>query len=84
MICPETSFVISNMLTWLLPLNTGRSASSALIMGSLFLVLKTVLLDVVPELFGELGTGKRLRTDNGGKFVVGLHRSHEGGIRLAF
>lgn len=27
---------------------------------SLFLVLKTVLLDVVPELFGELGTRQRL------------------------
>jgi hypothetical protein len=28
---PETSFVISNMLTWLFPLKTARSASSALI-----------------------------------------------------
>ena len=52
--------------------------------GSLFLVLTTVLLDVVPKLFGELGTWDRLRTDNCGQFVVGLHGSHEGGIGLAF
>ena len=51
---------------------------------SLFLVLTTVLLDVVPELLGELGTRDRLRTDNCGQFVVGLHGFHEGGIRLAF
>ena len=51
---------------------------------SLFLVLKTVLLDVVPELFGELGTWDRFGTNDGGEFVVGLHRSHEGGVRLAF
>ena len=31
---------------------------------SLFLVLKAVLLDVVPELLGELGTRQRARTDN--------------------
>jgi len=29
--CFETSFVISNMLTWRFPPNTARSASSALI-----------------------------------------------------
>ena len=51
---------------------------------SLFLVLKTVLLDVVPELFGELGTRQRLRTNNGCELVVGLNRSHEGGVRLTF
>jgi hypothetical protein len=49
-----------------------------------FFILKTVLLDVVPKLFGELGTWNRFRTNNGGEFVVGLHWSHEGGIRLAF
>src|SRR4029453_18688603 len=35
--CFETSLVISNILTWLLPLNTGRSESSALIMVRFFL-----------------------------------------------
>jgi hypothetical protein len=34
---PETSFVISNMLTWLLPLKTGRIASLALICVLFFL-----------------------------------------------
>ena len=31
-----------------------------------FFILKTVLLDVVPELLGELGTWNRFRTNNGG------------------
>src|SRR4029453_6552008 len=35
--CFETSLVISNILTWLLPLNTGLSESSALIMVRFFL-----------------------------------------------
>ena len=51
--------------------------------GSLLFVLTTVLLDIVPELLGQLGTWQRLRTDNCGQFVVGLHGSHEGGVRLA-
>ena len=37
LMCPETSLVISNMLTWLLPLKTGLSESSALIMVLFFL-----------------------------------------------
>jgi hypothetical protein len=49
-----------------------------------FFILKTVLLDVVPELLGELGTWNWFRTNNGGEFIIGLHRPHEGGIRLAF
>jgi hypothetical protein len=53
-------------------------------LSSLFLVLKTVLLDVVPKLFGELGTWQRLGSDDRRKFIVGLDRSHEGGIWLAF
>jgi hypothetical protein len=53
-------------------------------LGSLFLVLKAVLLDVVPKLFGELGTWQRPRADDRRKFIVGLDRSHEGGIWLAF
>ena len=52
--------------------------------GPLFLILAAVLLDVVPEFLGELGTWERLGTDNRGKFIVGLHWSHEGGVRLAF
>ena len=51
---------------------------------SLFLILATVLLDVVPEFLGELGTGKRFRTDDGGKLFVRLHRSHEGGVGFTF
>ena len=35
--CFETSFVISNMLTWRLPPNTARSLSSALIIVRLVL-----------------------------------------------
>ncbi len=53
-------------------------------LSSLGPVLKTVLLDVVPELFRELGTWQRSGTDDSGEFVIGLDRSHEGGIRLAF
>src|ERR1051325_9438885 len=52
--------------------------------GPLFLILATVLLDVVPEFLGELGTWERLGADDCGKFVVGLHRSHEGGVRFTF
>ena len=51
---------------------------------SFFLILATVLLDVVPELLGELGTGKRFRADDCGKLFVGLHRSHEGGVGFTF
>jgi hypothetical protein len=42
--CFETSFVISNILTWLLPLNTGLSESSALIMVRFFLSWQPCLL----------------------------------------
>src|SRR5439155_25913956 len=52
--------------------------------GSLFLILTTVFLDVVPKFFGELGPRQRSGANNGSEFVVGLHRSHEGRIRLAF
>jgi hypothetical protein len=52
--------------------------------GSLFLILTTVFLDVIPKLLGELRTWDWFRTYNGREFLVGLHRPHEGGIRLAF
>ena len=42
--CFETSLVISNILTWLLPLNTGLSESSALIMVRFFLSWQPCLL----------------------------------------
>src|SRR4029450_2682718 len=42
--CFETSLVISNILTWLLPLNTGLSESSALIMVRFFLSWQPFLL----------------------------------------
>ena len=51
---------------------------------SLGFVLKTVLLDVVPKLLRQFGTGQRRRADNSGELVIGLDRSHEGGIGLAF
>jgi hypothetical protein len=47
-------------------------------------VLKTVLLDVVPELFGELRTRYRFRTHDSRELVVRLDWSHEGGIGFAF
>ena len=53
-------------------------------LSSLRFVLKAVLLNIVPELFGELGTRQRLGTDNSGELVVRLDWSHEGGIGLAF
>ena len=52
--------------------------------GPFFLILATVLLDVIPELLGELGTGERFGANDRGKFFVGLHRSHEGGVRFTF
>jgi hypothetical protein len=51
--------------------------------GSLFLVLTTVLLDVVPKFLGEFRTRERFRTDDCSKFIIGLDRPHEGGVRLA-
>jgi len=51
--------------------------------GPFLFVLQTILLDVIPEFFGELRTREWFRTDNGGKFIVRLYRSHERGIRLA-
>jgi hypothetical protein len=53
-------------------------------LSSLRFVLKAVLLDVVPKLLGQLGTGQRCRADDSGELVIRLDRSHEGGIRLAF
>ncbi len=53
-------------------------------LGSLGFVLKAVLLDVVPKLLGEFGTRKWRRADDSGELVIGLDRSHEGGIGLAF
>jgi len=47
-------------------------------------VLKAVLLDVVPKLLGQFGTGQRSRADDSGELVIRLDRSHEGGIGLAF
>ena len=53
-------------------------------LSSLSLVLKAVLLDVVPKLLCQFGTGQWRRADDSGELVVRLDRSHEGGIRLAF
>jgi hypothetical protein len=51
---------------------------------SLLFVLKAIFLDVIPKLLSELRTWDWFRTYNGREFLVGLHRPHEGGIRLAF
>src|SRR6476660_1976077 len=53
--CFETSLVISNMLTWLLPLNTGLSASSALIMILCFLSCRPRLLMYAQSFFVSSG-----------------------------
>ena len=52
--------------------------------GSLFLILTTVLLDVIPKFLGEFRTRERFRTNDGSEFIIGLNRSHEGRVRLAF
>ena len=51
--------------------------------GSLFLILATVLLDVIPKFLREFRTRERFRTNDGSEFIVRLDRSHEGGVRLA-
>jgi hypothetical protein len=53
--CFETSLVISNMLTWLLPLNTGLSASSALIMILFFLSCRPRFLMYAQSFFVSSG-----------------------------
>ena len=53
--CFETSLVISNMLTWLLPLNTGLSASSALIMILFFLSCRPRFLIYAQSFFVSSG-----------------------------
>jgi hypothetical protein len=51
---------------------------------SLFLILASVLLDVVPEFLGELGTRQRFGANDRGEFIIRLHRPHEGGVRFTF
>ena len=51
---------------------------------SLRFVLKAVLLDVVPKLLRQFGTGQRCRANDSGELVVRLDWSHEGGIGLTF
>ena len=81
--CFETSLVISNMLTWLLPLNTGLSASSALIMILFFLSCRPRFLMYAQSFFVSSGRDSGVRTDDGRKLIVRLDRFHEGGIRFA-
>ena len=49
---------------------------------SLFLILKAVLLDVIPKLLGQFRARERLGADNIRELIIGLHRPHEGGVRL--
>src|SRR6478736_3886097 len=46
------------------------------------LVLQTILLDVGPELLGELRAGQRGRAYDGSKFGVGCDGFHERGVRF--
>ncbi len=50
---------------------------------SVFFVLKIVLLDVIPEFFGELATGGGSGTYHRCEDRVGLYRFHECGIWFA-
>ncbi len=50
---------------------------------TVLLVLEAVLLDVIPELLGELRAGKWLGADNGGKGIIGCYRFHERGVGFA-
>jgi len=50
----------------------------------LLFVLKTVFLNIVPELLRQFGTRKWRRTDDSCELVIGLDWSHEGRVRLAF
>ena len=52
--------------------------------GPLFLVLASILLDVIPELLGELRARKRFGPNDRGELFVGLNGSHEGRIRFTF
>ncbi len=49
---------------------------------SLFLILASILLDVVPEFLGEFGTRDWFGTDDRRKLLIGLDRPHEGGVRF--
>jgi hypothetical protein len=51
---------------------------------SLFLILKTMLFDVVPKLFREFGAGQWRRTNDRSELVVRLHGPHKGWIQFAF
>ena len=53
-------------------------------LGSHLLVLETILLDVVPELLGEIGTREGFRTDNRREGVIRLNRLEEGSVGFAF
>ena len=50
----------------------------------LLLVLQAVLLDVGPELLGQLGAGKGLVPDDLGERVVGRDGLHEGRVWCSF
>ena len=81
--CLLTSFVISNMFTDALPPNTAFSVGVGVDHAPVLLVLQAVLLDVGPQLLGDLGARHRLRADDLGQRRAGRHRLHEGRIRFA-
>src|SRR5690349_15844469 len=52
--------------------------------GSLFLVLEPLLLDVGPQFLGDLGARNRLGADHHAESGVRLHRFHECRVRFSF
>ena len=71
------------MLTWLLPLSTGLSASSALIMILFFLSCRPRLLMYAQSFFVSSAPYSGVEPTPAEKLIVRLERFHEGGIRFA-
>jgi len=67
----------------LLAVEDGFEALISIDEGLLFRVLQAVLLDIDPELFGQLGPWKGFITDNFGQLFVRCNRFHEGRVRCS-
>ena len=67
----------------LLAIKHGLQRIIGIDLRSLLGVLELVLLDVVPELFGEFTARKRLRADNFGQSFVGLDGLHKSWVNFA-
>ena len=80
--CLPTSLVISNMLTVRLAAEHRLQRSVRLDHAAVLLILQPVLLDVGPQLLGDLGPRYRLGADHFREFGTRGHRPHECRIRL--